>query len=405
MKKLAATREARLPQVILWGGWYGSHNVGDQLLLMTIVDLLNAELGELNAFVLTDDPRHVESYMSARGTPVRAIATRKQLLKTIQTIARCDLLILGGGVPFFETPAQLGKFIFLGFWLRVFGKPYFLWSVSSQHIRSRPGRWVIGWFARGAAGATCRDRATYALLESLNVKAVQQTIDSALSFQPPAADPIADAVITRAGKRAADRPLIALTPRTLRGEDNRRGIHYTTQSENAYELELETFSAALDWCWENGYQPIFIPMNTVGADDDRAASREVIQRAKFGQHALLVDEEIRPAQAVNLYAACHASFVARVHGSVTSVIGNCPVVMYAFQPKHTGIMEIFGLSEFSILPDPSAPGAITAQLPALLHQRETIQAQLQTRLARMRADARIPAQIASDFIRAQQRAD
>ena len=36
-------RDLQPYHIVLWGGWYGSHNIGDQLLLLTITDLIQSE--------------------------------------------------------------------------------------------------------------------------------------------------------------------------------------------------------------------------------------------------------------------------------------------------------------------------------------------------------------------------
>jgi polysaccharide pyruvyl transferase WcaK-like protein len=45
--------------IVLWGAWYGSHNIGDQALLLSIVDLLGEALGDVRFTVMTDNPEHV----------------------------------------------------------------------------------------------------------------------------------------------------------------------------------------------------------------------------------------------------------------------------------------------------------------------------------------------------------
>ena len=66
-------------RVVLWGAWYGSRNVGDQALLLTITSLLEKELGEVRFTVLTDDPVHVLEYTANESCcKVNALQSRRQ---------------------------------------------------------------------------------------------------------------------------------------------------------------------------------------------------------------------------------------------------------------------------------------------------------------------------------------
>jgi polysaccharide pyruvyl transferase WcaK-like protein len=142
-------------------------------------------------------------------------------------------------------------------------------------------------------------------------------------------------------------------------------------------------------------------MNTYGADDDRVAARLCMKIAKHGNKALLIDEEVRPGEAPRLYGQCQASFVARVHGSVTSVLGGCPVIMYAFQPKHEGIMETMGLSEFSINSSTATADEAIQKLKILLDQRDILIDLTRTNLEVLKKSATIPATIAKQIITVQ----
>lgn len=387
---------------MLWGGWYGSHNIGDQLLLLTISDILHQELGSVIFTVLTDNPQNINEYTKIESdNKFRIIESRQQPIEVIRAIATTDLFIFGGGVPFFQQPKHLAVMTFLVGFCRLFKTPYMTWSVSSQPVSSKFALRIFKWVLNGAAGITVRDDHTTQLFERCQInQKVVKVADPAFMFQSKEKE-TNNSQLVRAGKRYADRTLIALTPRTLTGSDNVTENHYRTQSEEDYLREINCFVGVLDWCWENNFQPLFIPMNTYGADDDRVAARLCMKIAKHGNKALLIDEEVRPGEAPRLYGQCQASFVARVHGSVTSVLGGCPVIMYAFQPKHEGIMETMGLSEFSINSSTATADEAIQKLKILLDQRDILIDLTQTNLEVLKKSATIPATIAKQIIAVQ----
>jgi polysaccharide pyruvyl transferase WcaK-like protein len=368
-------------------------------LLLTISDLLQRELGSVRFTVLTDNPEHIKEYTSKESDiDFYILKSRRRIPEIIREIATADLFIFGGGVPFFQQTRHLAVMSFLVGLCRIFKTPYMTWCVSSQPVSSRIAIRIFKWVLNGAASITVRDDHTVQLFKRCKARQeIVKVADPAFTFQSRNLETDISQ-LDRAGERFPDRPLIALTPRTLSGRDNKKENHYRMQSEEDYLREINCFAGVLDWCWENNFQSLFVPMNTYGPDDDRIAARLCMKIANYGDKALLIDEEIRPGVAPVIYGQCKASFVSRVHGSVTSVIGGCPVIMYAFQPKHTGIMEMIGLSEFSIDGDTASAEEVIHKLKTLLTQREVLIGKIDKELEGLRISARIPATIAKQII-------
>ena len=387
--------------IVLWGGWYGSHNIGDQALLLTIVDILAKAVGEVRFTVLTDNPEHVNRYGREESCyPIQALHNRKQLLKVLQAIATCDLLVFGGGTPFFDERKHILAMILIVSAARIGRTPYMTWTVSSQEVHSETAKKVFKWVLDSAQAITYRDQHTLQLFQSCKVKSPMHLVGDPVFWLEPAGDERVDEMIQRAGLRDPTRPLVALTPRTLRSRDGDAETHYRPKTQAQFDLEIQCFTTAVDWLWEHGYQPMFISMNTVAPDDDRIAAREIIQCARHGKDALLVDEEIRPRLAPNFYRRCEFSFVARVHGSVTSAVGGCPVMMYAFAPKHAGIMASMGLQTYTLSESAATPESTTAMLEDLRANRVRVRDAMAQRLDVLRQEALIPAQLAAKILKA-----
>jgi polysaccharide pyruvyl transferase WcaK-like protein len=386
-------------KIVLWGAWYGGRNVGDQVLLLTITDILNRMLGDVQFTVLTDNPEHVRNYTRQESNNrIDALHNRRQFPRLVRTLASCDLFIFGGGVPFFEERKHVLAMALLVGVARVVRTPYMLWTVSSQEVHDPFAKKVFRWVLDGAQAITYRDPHTRDLFMSCGTsKPMQLAADSGFWLEP-AKPQKADELLQRAGLQDAGRPLVALTPRTLRSKDGEAETHYNPKTQAQFEQEIRCFAAALDWLWEHGYQPLFVPMNTAAPDDDRIASRRVIDSAQHGKQALLIDEEIRPRVAPLIYGRCQASFVARVHGSITSMVSLCPVMMYAFAPKHAGIMASLGLEDYAMTESIAAPEKTIELLSALLANRERARQSMARRLEILRQDAQLPAELAIQIL-------
>ncbi|HXF85204.1 MAG TPA: polysaccharide pyruvyl transferase family protein [Anaerolineales bacterium] len=378
--------------IILWGGWYGSKNVGDQALLLSITDMLGESVEDVEFVVITANPARVEEYMKRDSIySFQALHARRQFGKVVKAFAAADLFIFGGGVPFYDDISHslaIGLLVTLA---RLFRVPCILWSVSSQHIRSWLSRAILRYLLSYASVVTCRDTHTHHLIRECSTGgfSAQIVADPAFTLRPNEDLEFAQKLLMRAGSPVFER-FVALTPRALRGRDGEVHTHYSPRPTSDRLKEVEVFASVLDWLWENGYQPIFVPMNTVAPDDDRAIAREIVAHARYGQQALLIDEEVYPREAENVYCLCHAAFVARVHGSVMSFLGECPVMMYAFDLKHRGIMEQMGLSDFLFEPEQMRAEDAVLMMSRLLSQREAIQAKMRLKHIELVESARVP---------------
>lgn len=355
-------------RIVLWGAWYGSKNVGDRALLLSITDLIGESIPNVHFTILTANPENVHSLVQSDSKfKIKALKTRGQFLRAILAIARSDLFVFGGGVPFFYHPLQIIAMLMLVMVVRFFNTSYFLWSVSSLPVQSKIAKAIFGWILHGASGVTCRDEFTRELFIHCGVRfqKVIKTGDPAILLKTNSKESALE-LLNRAGWRPGGRSLVGLTPRTLRTADGEAETHYIPKTREEFQAEINAYAFALDWLWENGYQPIFIPMNTVAPDDDRVASKLVMSSARFGNQALLIDEEIGPRVASAIYEYCQASFVSRLHGCIMSVKAHCPVVMYAFEQKHIGIMQEIGLSDYIFYPMESSSSYLLDMLSRIL---------------------------------------
>ena len=384
---------------VIWGGWYGSHNVGDQVLLLTITDILGKAFnGDVRFTVLTSDPRHVSHY-TTRDSPwkIQALHNKRHFHQIVKAISTCDLFIFGGGVPFFEQPYHLAVMATLVGIVRAARKPYMTWAVSSQAIQSPLAKRLFRWVLNGAQALTHRDIHTYNLFQECGVnQPTYLAADSGFCLEPDS-DEHAWELIYKTGYKDNSRPLVALTPRTLHGHNKDAETHYKVKSPEQAQREIDCYAIAVDWLWDHGFQPIFIPMNVLPPDDDRIASELIRRSSRHGVHSLLIQDEVYPRIAPALYRQCVFSIISRVHGSITSMIGNCPPIMYAFDLKHVGIMEAMRLSRYCILEKLATAENTIAIIEQMISENARARSSMAIRLTELRKNALIPAELISNY--------
>jgi polysaccharide pyruvyl transferase WcaK-like protein len=395
--------KARPVHVVLWGGRYGSHAVGDQALLLAMTELLQQASRRISFTVLSHNPSYVQAYMSKESAcSVRALNPVLNIPELNRTLAECDMLVIDGGVPLFDNLRQTLMLALMAGLARYYHTPYFLWSVSAYPLDAAWGKVFCKWLVMGASWVTCRDQYTRGLFESCGVKRDLSLVPDSSFCLSSAEESKALTVLTRAGWKKG-RPLFALTPRALPLARARQGkAQFDPQANPDYELEVNCYAAALDWLWSHGYWPIFVPMNTEAGDDNRISARHIVKKAANGESALMIGEEIRPGVAPEIYRLCFGSFVSREDACIMSAVAACPSVMYTVEDRHTGVMELLGQDLFILRPAFTTPEKALDKLHQLVTQRETLRQQIIDRVAAIRKDAAAPAQLVNKLMRINQ---
>ena len=399
----------RRPHVALWGAWYGSRNVGDRALLATIPPILEEALGEpVRVTVLTDDATWVREYGPREsGCDVRAVQNRRQVGRLVATLARCDLFVVGGGVPVYPQPYHLAVTAFLVGVARLAGTPYMTWSVGAQPLDRVAARTLFRWVLDGAAAVTCRDPRSEEILRSTGSRRpIRRGADPAFRLATSRDDEReAAAVLERAGAAPGDgRPLGALVCRRTRADHPYGAEHYEPKSPERIANTLDCFAAALDRLWERGLRPVFVPMNTVSPDDDRESARAVAARARHGAEARFVDEPLRPALVPALLRGFQVGLTSRLHAMVLAAVAGVPMAVHAIGPKLRGMAEVLALDPWALDDATATPEATAARIDDLLDRRDAVAARLRDRVEAQRAQALVPGVLAAEILTRRRRA-
>lgn len=244
---------------------------------------------------------------------------------------------------------------------------------------------------------TCRDKYTVNIFTSLGIKRIPEIVkDPAFTLKDIDYEDAAR-LIAKYSPGMTNSKLFALTPRTLRTRNAEAQTHYNEKTLEEIQHQFDVYSIALDWLVANGFTPIFIPMNTYPPDDDRIIVKQITEKSKWGNLAIVIDEIVMPRTAPALYSVCKGSLVSRVHGSITSFLGNCPPIMYAFEKKHKGIMEAMELDALIFDVD-NEPHAIIPLLEFLEDNRENIMEKMEINKRILDKKAHVPCEYIKNIL-------
>ena len=111
---------------LLAGGYYGFQNLGDELLLNSLLQRIRSIAPEAEVRILSSHPGQTESLHGIRGIQ------RWNPIALVQAIRKADGLIFGGGGIFQDLTSSLSLEYYLS-WIRLahfFKKPVLLWGIG-----------------------------------------------------------------------------------------------------------------------------------------------------------------------------------------------------------------------------------------------------------------------------------
>lgn len=336
----------------LWGAWYASTNIGDRTLLISIMDLILEEVPNAVFTIASANPATIRSYLPDKHRSITTLyENKKDLLKIIRRFSGVNAFVFGGGVPFYDDLPHNLTILFFTLLSKINKVPMITWAVASQNIQAGFTKMTLKQLVTNLSVITCRDEYTKKMLIDRGagegqVKIVADPGYTIQNYNHGNADKILD----KFGRKEGDK-LVALAPRTLRRNDGESHTHFSEQQIDAQQKEIDVYARFLDIIVENGYRPVFIPMNTTAPDDDKIVTRDIVRAAKYGDVAIQITEKVEFGEVVDVFSKCEFSFLSRIHGSINSFNGNSPWIMYAFDLKHKQLMSVLGLNDWVFDPD------------------------------------------------------
>ena len=157
-------------KICLWGAWYGSQNVGDQAILLTIVSLLKDRIRYSKFIILSENAKYIEKYAAEAGLELHALNKWRQIHKTLYALCTSDLFIIGGGVPFYD---KLSHAIVCAFFVtvaKIFGCRVMTYAVATQTLQKHLTIFIYRNILENLNLVTVRDPLTLRTFQNIGVK-------------------------------------------------------------------------------------------------------------------------------------------------------------------------------------------------------------------------------------------
>jgi polysaccharide pyruvyl transferase CsaB len=324
-------------------GYYGQGNAGDEAILSALVDGIRKELPTSSICVYSARPEetrnnyHVDAYRFF-GINLKSVIkgilrkTRIDYIKSVVSFFRSDIIIIGGGGLFFDTP-ETNRWIFgyinLIHRAKRFGKKVALVGISIGPLYHKASEEEIQKAFALVDLISVRDNTSKDTLIHCGVPSERIHVIPDLVFTlSSASDEQIAKILAQESFPLKDSRNIALTP-----------CCYNTKQSGWLEQYIAFCERAVTELDSNLW---LIPMQRNDNHDDLTAIEAIYaslsENAKARAYILNGIYSAKEIQGV----ISKADFILaeRLHGSIMAINTNTPVLSIAYMPKVVGVLEL-----------------------------------------------------------------
>jgi len=364
-------------RLLVFGGWYGSRNLGDDAILIGLREIMSEALPEAELVALSTDPAHTKrtcGVSSVRLQSPRSFTGHEARGRYVEAFRGADACILSGGTPIYDYD-HISRCLHLGA-PYILGKRVVFFGVGAKPITSVRGLHLLRFLLKKARLVSARDLPSKLILGDLTTARVRLTGDSAL-FMRPSGDPTNH--LEKAGVDAA-KEVAAICPRVL---STSHTLHY--HDENTLEAIngiRHSVAAVADHLLEEGFEVLFTPMHCVPPDDDRREIRRIRGMMK-GRGSKILPGELSPQEAMSLLGRMSLVVGLRLHSLIFAASQGVPITSIGYDSKIRGFMDLAGVSEY-LCPASPRPGDLLERVDTALRDRDELKETLLESTGEMR---------------------
>lgn len=316
-------------KILVYGGWYGSGNLGDEAILQGVNKILTKKLPEAELTALSTDPEYTKAQT---GVDAEQIESPRSLLRNrdryLALFQEADIHLLTGGTPFYDY-GHLSRLIHMGL-PALQRRKVACFGVGSKPITTLMGREITRVLLRNASIISTRDTISKQILQPLAgdlVKPITVTGDSAL--------------ILDTGEPKRDNSILFCPRRLI---ENHKILYHQELDKASINRIRHMQARAADQLLRDGYRVAFMPFHTVPPDDDREEIR-IIKNLMRSEPETMP----RPAnttEALSVIGSASALVGLRLHSLIFSALQGTPFTSVDYDIKIRGFMEHIGAQSY-----------------------------------------------------------
>lgn len=384
-KKAAEDKGQKLYDAII-SGYYGFRNIGDDALLMSIINDLKRFKPDIRLLILSKIPAG-----TSRDFQVASI-NRVSILRIFKAMKKTKVFIYGGGNLLQDNTSTRSLFFYLSaVWLaKKLHLKVMFYANGIGPLKKNLNRLLTQKIMNQVDVITLREALSYDELRRLDIgkPRILLTADAALTVTDGCTDGCADACkntgtgILRQLGLPGDKPLLGISLRKYPGHEKIEHEKYESVIAQAIDHMVSVYGA----------YPVFIPMQH---PEDVPILENVA--AKMKRESSIVREKLNVYQTYELISGMHMLIGMRLHALIFSAVATVPMVGLVYDPKIQGFLESIS--------QPSAGDVRDLEYERLIklsdnvwQNREKISGQLKKDIPALKEKARENARVAVELI-------
>ena len=359
-------------------GYYGFRNIGDDALLMSIINDLKRFKPDIRLLILSKNPID-----TSKDFNVPSIS-RINMLRIFRAMKNARAIIYGGGNLLQDNTSTRSLFFYLStVWLaNKMNLKVMFYANGIGPLKKPTNRLLTKKIMNQVDVITLRESLSFEELKSLDIgkPRILLTSDAALTVTDDRVEP--DTGILQQLGLLNNKPLLGISLRKYPGHEKVEHEKY----ESAIAQVIDIMAS------KHGAYPVFFPMQH---PDDVPILENVA--AKMKNKCTIVKDKLNIYQTYDLISGMHMLLGMRLHALVFAAVASVPLVGLVYDPKIQGFLDCIN--------QPSAGDVRTLEYVHLLElteevwlNRETISSSLSESIPALKENARENARVAVEMI-------
>ncbi len=314
-------------------GYYGVPNIGDEAILAGMLQKLRSAFPDALINVSARDEAYVRRMHDVETFPL------DQMRSFLAVASKSDIILVGGGGLFFDTPFQV-----LPFWLgrivaaRSVGTPSVLYSVGVGPIEKRRSRRYLRLGLRYADAISVRDEYSAELLRKCGVKREVSILPDPALLLEPAAESRAKEILREEGVPEDGGLKIGISLRFWQAFDKSQQKRFAGHVRKALEMTAAKSDVSF----------VMVPFQLPPALGDIGLMEEIAAGSACEDDIHFVRGSYSPAEVKAVLSQMDLMIGMRLHSLIFSLTLGVPSIALSYASKVASVMETFGSKDFCL---------------------------------------------------------
>jgi len=389
-------------------------NSGDALIFHAIISMIREELSDVILTTLSETPAKTGEQFGVRAVPAgtTACGILRNLPGVLREIARCDLVVWGGGniiqdaSSVLYTPYHMTKLLLM----RCLGKRVFAWAVGVGPISRYATRVLVRNLGRLVDQYSVRDAPAGELLVQLGIDPRRVTVvaDPALFLRADEKPPDWEQSLDGGGALPEAAGWVAFAPRRLFMRT--AGFLPMTvkvalaRSSGAYGKQRRWEASMAEWAdhvhEKHGLGVLFIPMSCARGQRDDLICQQIMGRMRSRQRARMLKPDLAVDELLRVYRSLDMVVGVRYHSVLLSLATGRPFVAMNYTMKGESLTERLGCREWSLPAEEATAARLIGVFDRAWRRREELAAFSRRQRERLRPVVLQARDLFGDFVAA-----